>query len=208
MPPESSVYTLRQTGGAFRRVYALKKTDNYDITNNQQYEAFYPSAGELLVDSIDKVRTYGAEFQLTVIPIHDLSVTFGLGLIDSKIEAFAADPTAVGNRPPDTPDYNFAFTVDKSFRVTDNISGFTRFDDTVRGTQYWEPDDIPGTRTNVVNLANIRAGLKGKYWSVTAYAKNLGDNRYFASNVVLGSGLVATYLAPPRIYGLEVTVGF
>ncbi len=29
MPPESRVYTLRQTGGAFRRVYALKKTDSW-----------------------------------------------------------------------------------------------------------------------------------------------------------------------------------
>ena len=28
MPPETRVYTLRQIGGAFRRVYALKKTDS------------------------------------------------------------------------------------------------------------------------------------------------------------------------------------
>jgi iron complex outermembrane receptor protein len=180
----------------------------YDITNNQQYETFYPQAGVLMIDSIDRVRTFGGEMQLNIIPAHNLTISFGLGLIDAKIEAFAADPTAVGNRPLNTPDFNFAFTIDKSFRITDTISGFTRFDDTVKGTEYWEPDNIPGARTNAINLANLRAGVKGKNWSATAYVTNLGDNRYFASNVVLGSGLVASDLAPPRIYGIEVTVGF
>jgi iron complex outermembrane receptor protein len=180
----------------------------YDLLTNQQYEQFFPLAGVEVTNTIDHVRIYGGELEVDAVPGDGWRLSVGVGLVAAKIEGFGADPTAVGNRPPYTPDYNLMFAIDKNVRISDTIQGFARFDDSVKGTEYWEADNLPGGRTNVINIANMRAGFTSGHVKVTAFVKNLADNRYNESNFVLSNTAVATYLAPPRIYGMEVTVGF
>jgi len=180
----------------------------YDMLFNQQYNIYYPAASIETIDNIDKVRNYGGEVSLEVIPVPLWNVSVGFGIIHSKIVAFAADPTAIGNRPPYVPEYNLSFALQRNFHINDQISGFARFDDSVKGTQYWEADNLVGARSNVINVANIRLGVDYGHFNVTAFVKNLADNRYNQSNVVLTNDVLATYLAPPRIYGLEVTARY
>jgi iron complex outermembrane receptor protein len=178
----------------------------YNVMSNQQYDLYYPTAGLEVLNTIDKVDNYGGELQAIVIPAPGWRVDSSLGLLHSEIKAFAADTTAVGNRTPYTPEFNFAFALERDMKLTETLSGFARFQDTVKGTEYWEADNLPGGRSNIVNLASVRVGVRGKYWGLTGYVTNLGDNRYNSSNVVLTQGVVATYLAEPRVYGIQLTL--
>jgi iron complex outermembrane receptor protein len=180
----------------------------YNLLFNQQYNIYYPAASIETIDSIDKVRNYGGEVSIEVIPAPHWNISLGYGIINSKIVAFAADPTAVGNRPPYVPEYNLSFALQRNFQINDKISGFARFDDSVKGTEYWEADNLIGARSDVINVANARVGIDYGHFNVTAFVKNLADNRYNQSNVVLTNDVLATYLAPPRVYGIEVTARY
>jgi len=192
----------------FDRKLTLNGAVYYDLLTNQQFEQYYPNAYVEVTNTIDGERIYGGELEADIIPAPDWTVSAAVGLVHAEITALAADPTAVGHRPPNVPDFNLAFAINRNFVVTDKIHGFARFDDSVNGTQYWEADNLPGARTNVVNIANIRVGLVSGPYSVTAFVKNLDNNKYNIGNFVLSSSQVATYISPPRIYGLQATVGF
>ena len=55
-----------------------------------------------------------------------------------------------------------------------------------------------------MNLINFRAGVESDRWTLKAWSKNLGDERYLAEYVL--GGFVE--LAPPRSYGIELTYNF
>ena len=192
----------------FNHTLTLNGALYYNIMYNQQYNIYYPLAAIEVMDTIDKVHNEGAELGAYYSPTQGWRFSAVAGLVHSVIEAFADDPTSVNNRPPYSPEYNLSFSVDREVKLTQHWTGFARFEDDVRGTEYWEADNIPDTRTNVINLANIRIGVRSKKWSITGFVTNLADNRYNIADVVLTSSTVATYLAPPRVFGGEVTVNF
>ncbi len=180
----------------------------YDIMYNQQYNIYYPSASIEVIDTIDKVHNVGAELGAYYTPAPGWRISATAGLLHSVIEAFAADPTAVSNRPPYSPEYTLSFAIDREVKLNERWTGFGRFEDDVKGTEYWEADNLPGARSNVINLADIRVGVRSRDWTIEGFVKNLADNRYNISNVVLTAGVVATYLAPPRVFGGQVTYNF
>ena len=60
------------------------------------------------------------------------------------------------------------------------------------------------TSRDPVNLIDLRAGLEGDRWSVTAWSKNL-TNKMYNAEFSTGGFL---WRAPPRRYGVDFTFKF
>jgi iron complex outermembrane recepter protein len=143
----------------------------------------------------------GGELELTAVATNWLDLYASFGYTDGKITNME-DPTVIGNRPPLlTKD-----TINAGFQVhaplADGVNAVGRLDYQMIGTTWWDPYNV--TSRDPVDLLDLRAGLEGARWSVTAWSKNLTDKRYNAEFSPGGF----LWRALPRRYGLDFTYKF
>jgi len=146
-------------------------------------------------------RYKGGELELTARAASWLDVYASFGYTDGKITNME-DPSVVGNRPPLlTKD-----TINAGFQVhaplASGVNAVGRLDYQMIGTTWWDPYNV--TSRDPVDLLDLRAGLEGDRWSVTAWSKNLTDKRYNAEFSPGGF----LWRAPPRRYGLDFIYKF
>jgi len=143
----------------------------------------------------------GAELELTARATNWLDLYANFGYTDGRITAMQ-DPTVVGNKPPlltkDT--VNAGFQVHQ--RVADGLNGTLRLDYQEIGRTWWDPYNV--TSRDPINLINLRTGLEGQRWTVTAWSKNL-TNKIYNAEFSAGGFL---WRAPPRRYGVDYTFKF
>jgi iron complex outermembrane receptor protein len=146
-------------------------------------------------------RYKGGELELTAVATNWLDLYASFGYTDGKITNME-DTTVIGNRPPLlTKD-----TINAGFQVhaplTGGVNAVGRLDYQMIGTTWWDPYNV--TSRDPVDLLDLRAGLEGQRWSVTAWSKNLTDKRYNAEFSPGGF----LWRAPPRRYGLDFIYKF
>ncbi len=143
----------------------------------------------------------GAEIQLTGHVTEQLDVYAGYGYTDSYITKMA-DPTVLGNQAPlvsrDTINTGFQFRQP----LSNGLTGTVRLDFNEIGRTWWDPYD--STSRNPVPLVNLRLGLQGDKWTVTAWSKNLTNTIYNAEFSPGGF----LWRAPPRTYGVDFDYRF
>jgi iron complex outermembrane receptor protein len=146
-------------------------------------------------------RYKGGELELTAVATNWLDVYASFGYTDGKITKME-DPTVIGNRPPlltkDT--INAGFQVHQP--LGGGVTGVLRLDYQMIGTTWWDPYNV--TSRDPVDLLDLRAGLTGERWSVTAWSKNL-TNKLYNEEFSTGGFL---WRALPRRYGLDFTYKF
>lgn len=143
----------------------------------------------------------GVELELTARATDRLDVYANFGYTDGKIDHME-DPTVVGNKPP----LLTKNTVGAGFQyrqpLTDGLNGTLRLDYQEIGRTWWDPYNV--TSRDPVNLVDLRAGLEGERWTVTAWSKNLTDKKYNAEFSAGGF----LWRALPRRYGVDFTYKF
>jgi len=171
---------------------------NTDVEDNQFFEFFAGPFGILrVVTTIDELNIQGFEADFEYLATEQFSVFGGVGLMDSEIEKNINRPLSVGNPVPQSPQqtYNLGFQFDVP--VTGDINLFVRSDwqyvgdmwfHTLQGEQtpnIWNAFFFPGITTdfsqskrNSYDTINMRLGLEAEKWSLTAWARNLTDERY------------------------------
>jgi iron complex outermembrane recepter protein len=143
----------------------------------------------------------GGELELTAVATNWLDLYASFGYTDGKITNME-DSTVIGNRPPLlTKD-----TINAGFQVhaplASGVNAVGRLDYQMIGTTWWDPYNV--TSRDPVDLLDLRAGLEGERWSVTAWSKNLTDKRYNAEFSPGGF----LWRAPPRRYGVDFIYKF
>jgi iron complex outermembrane recepter protein len=143
----------------------------------------------------------GAEFQLTAYPVDRLQVYAGFGYTDSKITAMA-DPTVLGNQAPLVSKDTVNAGAQYLQPLPQGLTGTVRLDYQNIGRTWWDPYD--STSRDPVSLLDLRLGLQGEKWSVTAWSKNLTNTIYNAEFSPGGF----LWRALPRRYGLDFEYRF
>ena len=170
--------------------------------DGQQYFLFFAPTSSQVLAGIDEVDLFGGEFEIGATLADGLDVYAAYGFTDSEIKDYAVNPALVGNKAPyvarDTVNLGFQFRTP----VASGIQLLLRGDYERRGKQYWDPDNSSARKA--VNLIGARVGVEGERWSLTAWSKNLGDEKYLAEYVLGGF----VHLAPPRSYGIEFAYNF
>jgi iron complex outermembrane receptor protein len=143
----------------------------------------------------------GGEVAINLRPIDNLLLYAAYGYTGSHIDNME-DPSVIGNQAPlvtrDTINAGAQYTQP----LSNGLSLVGRVDYQGLGRTWWDPYNV--TSRDPVNLIDARLGLQGAKWNVTAWSKNLTDQKYNAEFSPGGF----LWRALPRQYGVEVGVKF
>jgi len=179
--------------------------------HNDYYFVFLASNSTQNLGNIQGVRFTGVDLDATAQITDDFSANLGFGYTDSDITKFpgASSALVVGSKAPLVSDYTFNIGLQYEHQVWDGVKGIIRFDDSLVGpTTFVIPVPAAGEPTPVardpLNLANLRIGLEGEDWRVTAWSKNLFDKRY---NTEYSTGGFL-FKGEPLTWGVDFTKKF
>ena len=174
-------------------LYRTKSTNGY-------FFVFLPANSTQNLGNLD--ATYkGAELELNARVTDQFNVYANFGYTDSEITGME-DPSVIGNQAPlvtkDT------LNVGAQYRqpLSNGLNATFRADFQRLGRTWWEPYNT--TSRDPLSLLDLRVGLDGDKWSVTAWSKNL-TNKLYNAEFSPGGFL---FRATPRRYGLEFTYKF
>jgi len=143
----------------------------------------------------------GAELELAFRATKRLDLYANFGYTDSEITRMA-DPKVIGNQAPLVS--RTTLNVGAQYRqpLPDDLSGTMRLDFQQIGRTWWDPYNV--TSRDPVSLVDVRMGLEGGKWAVSAWSKNLFDKKY---NTEFSPGGFL-WKALPRLYGVDLTYRF
>jgi iron complex outermembrane receptor protein len=175
----------------------------FDTTAEGSYFfVFLPASSTQNLGNLGEVQYQGFELDVNARVSNSVDLFFGYGKTDSEITKFV-DAAALGNKAPLVSDD----TVNAGVQYHQPLGGnglelFVRGDYQRIGDTYWEPYNV--TVRDPVNLLDLRIGLKGDGWSLTAWQKNFNDVQYNAE--FSPGGFV--FKAKPRRWGLDFVKEF
>ncbi|RVT93471.1 TonB-dependent receptor [Sphingomonas crocodyli] len=161
------------------------------------------------VVNIDKTGIDGLEVELTAKPTENLTVSAGVGVVNTTIEAISANALTtgldlnalIGNKSPLVPPITLNGSIDYVMPLSDNYSLLFHGDYRREGGYNF---DLANTiRTGTQDLINGKIALQTGRWQAGIWANNLTNNRY-ATNVGV-TGIPYRYPNQPRSYGVELS---
>ncbi|WP_305095587.1 TonB-dependent receptor [Croceibacterium aestuarii] len=170
-------------------------------SKNSYFFVFLYANSTQNLGNVPKVRLKGFELEANVNPTDDLQFNVAWGLTDSEIKSFP-DPAAIGNEAPVVSRSTLNVGAQYTPYIGGGLSALLRADYRRIGRTWW--DVYNSTVRNPVELVDVRAGVKGEHWSLTAFASNLFNEKYNAE--FSPGGFV--FKARPRIYGVEAGYRF
>jgi iron complex outermembrane receptor protein len=187
---------------------ALFHTDSH----NGYFFAYEASTSTQNLGNLD--ATYkGGELELSARATDQLDLYASFGYTDSKITAME-DPRVIGNQAPLVTRTSVNAGAQWRQPISGNLTGTVRLDYQQIGRTWWDPFNV--TSRDPVNLLDLRLGLQGDKWNVTAWSKNLTNTIYnaeFSPGAVPSTALPAggsgfLWRAYPRRYGIDFEYRF
>jgi len=175
-----SLYSTKSTNGYFFVFLAANSTQNL---------------GNLDADY------KGAEFEISAKVTDRFDVFASVGLTDSEITGME-DPSVIGNEAPLVSDVTYNLGAQYRHPLSDSLKLTFRADLQHIGETWWEPYNV--TSRDPIDLVDARIGLEADKWSLTAWSKNLTDEKYNAEFSPGGF----LFRALPARYGLDFTYSF
>jgi len=174
-------------------VFDTKSTNGY-------FFVFLPANSTQNLGNLD--ATYkGAEFEISARLGDYFDVYGSYGYTASRIDHMA-DPTVVGNEAPLVSRDTINAGIQYHQPVGGGLSVIARLDYQQIGRTWWDPYNV--TSRDPVNLVDLRAGVDAGKWALTAWSKNLTDEKY---NTEFSPGGFL-WKAQPRRYGLDFNYRF
>ncbi|MGC1459923.1 MAG: TonB-dependent receptor [Steroidobacteraceae bacterium] len=173
----------------------------FETTDHNGYFFFYDAITSTQnLGNLD-AKYKGAELELTAKASEYVDLYANFGVTDGVI-THMEDPTVVGRRPPLLTKDTINSGIQYHQPIADGLVGSVRVDYNFIGRTWWDPYNV--TARDPVNLFDLRAGLEGSHWTVTAWSKNLTNTRYNAEFSAGGF----LWRAEPRRYGVDFTFKF
>lgn len=212
-----------------RRLRVNASVFRTDVEDNQFFEFFAGPFGLLrAVTTIEDIYIQGFEADFSFVATQSLTFYGGLGLLDSKIEENRNRPASVGNDVPQAPDKTANLGAELVFPVASGIDLMARLDwqytgemwfHTLQGEQtptIWNAFFGPGfnqdfskSSRDAYDTVNLRVGLEGENWSLTAWGRNLTDEKYL-QEIIPAAEFGGTFNHPSalRTYGVDLSYSF
>lgn len=198
--------------GAKTQFFDKKLTLNlaafHDDFTNQQFFFVNASPPSRDIVTLPSTTINGGELEATYRPIHQLTLTAGVGVNDTTINDAGQGSLYVGNRSPLSYDYTANLGIEYRQPIFRSIEGMVRLDYQKLGNIYY--DQTGKFSYDPVNYVNMRVGVEGSFWTLSVFAKNLTDQRapnIFSPNA---NGADANFRLAnqPRTFGVEITSSF
>jgi iron complex outermembrane receptor protein len=166
-------------------------------------------------------KIYGAEFEVTAIPIAGLELDASAAVLHSEFTKFDTfDPTnpslgiisLAGNRLPFTPKYTASYGIQYTFDTSVG-SIILRGDGQSKSQVYFDQFNTALNQEGASTILNASLGWKdlNDRLSATAYVKNI-NNGLYKNGTFVGGGAVGWPINgrydPPRTYGVRFGAKF
>ncbi len=138
----------------------------------------------------------GAEFEISAKLTDNFELFGSYGYTDSEITGME-DPSVIGNQAPLVSKNTYNLGAQWRQPLSANLALALRADYQHVGETWWEPYNT--TSRDPIDLVDLRVGLEGEKWAVTAWSKNLTDEEYNAEFSPGGF----LFRALPLRYGVE-----
>ncbi len=150
----------------------------------------------------------GGEAELFITPTEDWDIMLGLGLNDSEVELVEAGSVPIEDAEmPNAPNVSANYMLRYTPPLGDGEMIF-QVDGAYYGDQFLEVTNGSGTVQDAYNVTNIRVGWQTDRYSISAWSKNVFDERYKAYSLDLGLLGATSYYAPPVTYGVTLEAFF
>jgi len=233
---KSSAFEAGIKGTLLDGVVTFDLAGYYTTIDDMQFFEFFVGGFGLLrvVSNIDEVEVYGAELNLSVEPVKGWTIYGSGNVTESEIKANASRPVTVGNNSPYTADYTINLGTQIDLPVTDTIDFVTRADYRITGPTWFHTlqDDtnptlfsglLPGSalalpavvgdadysvsQRDTFAVMDLRIGVEGQNWSVTAYAENLFNEKYL-NEVITAVEFGGSFISPGGRQRFGVELGY
>ncbi|MGC6521672.1 MAG: TonB-dependent receptor [Candidatus Micropelagos thuwalensis] len=195
-----------------------------EVEDMQFFEFFVGTFGLLrVVNNIDEVEIMGVEGSLKYNLNDELALFGSFNYLDSEITSNSARPSTVGNKSPYTSEYTINIGADFSKELNNGSELTARFDyritgptffHTVQGvnTSQWAsfaPGDFSIAERDEYGVMNARIGITNGNLKVSAYARNLFDEKFLAE-VIPAAEFAGSFVSPGarRLVGVEASLSF
>ena len=195
-----------------------------EVEDMQFFEFFVGTFGLLrVVNNIDEVEIMGVEGSLKYDLNDELALFGSVNYLDSEITSNSARPSTVGNKSPYTSEYTINIGADFSKELNNGSELTARFDyritgptvfHTVQGvtTSQWAsfaPSDFSIAERDEYGVMNARIGITNGNLKVSAYARNLFDEKFLAE-VIPAAEFAGSFVSPGarRLVGVEASLSF
>lgn len=205
-----------------------------EVQDNQFFEFYAGPFGILrTVTTIDELYIQGFEADFTVAATPYLTLYGGIGLMDSKIERNEHRPLSEGNAVPQAPQETGNLGAELVLPLAGEWRLVSRLDwqhtgrmwfHTLQGERtptIWnaffcagDPNcsfdqDFSRSARDAFSLLNLRIGLAGDNWSLTAWGRNLADEEYL-QEVIPAPEFGGNFVHPSarRAYGIDLRYRF
>ncbi len=185
----------------------------YDYHDPQTFVRYVDPATSLSIQrvgNVDSARVFGTDIDLIVKPVTSVTLSGGLGLLDTRLSSFttAAGPVPAGNRLPNAPASSFTGRALYEIPVGPGaklaLQGEARYSSSV----FKDAGNDPLIAAERFWLFNGRVSLTDprSHWEVALWGRNLTDRRYVVQGTNLASlGVVNRIYNAPRTFGLELS---
>ena len=184
----------------------------YDYTDMQVFQFVNLPNGtsvSLLRNASDAEIT-GAEFELQWLPIDNLFINMGLGLLDAEYKDFIVDDDTdfSGNEIILAPDLSFNGLA--QYDIPTDLGTFTlQLDWSFQDKVHFDAANTELLTEDSLWLWNGRFAWSSvnEEWEIAGWVRNLGDKQYlsYVFDLSSGFGFHEQMLGTPRMLGLEVT---
>jgi iron complex outermembrane receptor protein len=174
--------------------------------NNQQILSTDPITAEQRLINLTRSRIVGGELEIVARPVSALTLTGGLGLLNTRVEEGSVSGTSVvGTHLANAPTASVSAAADWTFLSNDRMNATLRLDGTYATRQYFDP--LNHLYQPSYGLVNARLALRSadSRWGIAFWGKNLFDAFYLTSRIdVPGFGFIYNHEGAPTTFGVTV----
>jgi iron complex outermembrane recepter protein len=162
--------------------------------------------GQFYIANVGSARSAGVEFELNARPHASVDLFGVLGYTRARFGdgAISSGVDVSDNEIPNTPEYTASLGAQFSHAVTSSVAAYGRAEAVFYGA--FQYDDLNRAGQDAYSLANVRAGVKGRFVFGEVWVKNAFDTRYipiaFAYGPFAPSGFVGE-MGRPRTFGVS-----
>ncbi len=186
----------------------------YATYRNQQItsQEIDPGTGLLIypLRSIDRSRIYGAEADVVVRLMRDLSLSSSFGYTDAKYsKGLVAGDDVAGNQLTNSAKWSGNTSVEWTAARLGRGTLILRADAAYQSKVYFDVHETPSIVDNGHIVAGASATFETKVWSIDAWVTNAFNEHYFTNGLNTSSeGFVYKVRGTPREFGMRLKARF
>jgi iron complex outermembrane receptor protein len=163
-----------------------------------------------------KARSRGVEASALYRPFRGLQIAGNVTYLDAYLTQALTAPLSLvgrdGEQLPSAPRWAGSLSVDYDFQLGGDWSGFVGASWRYTGDRKGDFRSIfapsrPRAELEAYDAIDLRAGVKYRQWALSAYAKNIADERGYIAAFPQGN-VTSVSLTQPRTFGLTLSTEF